>query len=809
MNPVEGMTSHNLPVEPNRFVGRARDLDELCGLLRDQRLVTLCGVGGIGKTRLALRVAAKVVPDFPDGVWLVELARITGADLVAHEIANTLGVREERSRPSLDGLLVRLRGARALLLLDNCEQVVERCAELVSELLAGCPDLRILLTTREALRIPGELVWRVPPLDLPDARHPDAEAVLLFTDRALAVGTRLSGGDFDDVARLCVALDGLPLALELAAARTRMLSPAQIADRIGDRFRLLTSGDRTAPARQRTLLATVEWSHDLLTPKERVLLRRLSVFAGHFDLDLVEQVCADDGDLPSHEILDLLGGLVDKSLLLADGGRYRLLETIKQFAAERLRDEDERTWFRDRHLQVICEVQERCFESGLATPRAPWPERLPYFVRGRALIDDCRAAVDWAVESDNALLGLRLAYVASALLAVHGEIAEGVEWFERLLRLDLTGVPPEVVALSKGALAYGLEARDDLAGCERVVTEALKEQEKVPHSLGKGVTLNVAGVLLLRTGQFDRAERHFEEVVATTREWDDTFNRVIAHSCLAVLAGVRGQLRLAQRHAGEALAVAKENGHPWHVAMATSQLAAVAEWRGDTEAAVTHYREAAAIFDELDNRVEMERCLVMVAKVAIGRGDHATAEGLLAECLELAQKTGQRLGMARVLRVLSRLADVEGDLAGAVLSSGAATALAEEMGEPTVSGRIEELLARARDKLGEGRTALQWSRGRELDPVEVARLVLAGEGGGNGRLPVPAVAEVPHPVLTAREQEIAGLLTRGLSNRAIADELVISPATVARHIANIMEKLGFTSRSQIALWAVEHDLGSA
>ncbi|GAA2364046.1 hypothetical protein GCM10010404_17760 [Nonomuraea africana] len=802
------MTSHNLPAEPNRFVGRARDVDELRGLLRDQRLVTLCGVGGIGKTRLALRVARSVVSEFADGVWLVELARITSPDLVAHEIATVLGVREERSRPALDGLRVRLRGARALLLLDNCEQIVERCAELVSELLASCPDLRILLTTREALRIPGELVWRVPPLDLPDARHPDAEAVLLFTDRAMAAGTRLATGDFDDVARLCVALDGLPLALELAAARTRMLSPAQIADRIGDRFRLLTTGDRTAPARQRTLLATVEWSHDLLTAKERVLLRRLSVFAGHFDLDLVEQVCADERLLPREEMLDLLGGLVDKSLLLADGGRYRLLETIKQFAGWRLREEGEHGWFRDRHLQVICEMEERCLEAGLAAPRASWQERRPYFVRSRNLADDCRAAVDWAVESDNALFGLRLAYAASAMLAIHGEIAEGVDWFERLLMLDLSGVPPEVVALSKGALAYGMEARDDLAGCERAVAEALKDQEKVSHSLGKGVTLNVAGVLLLRTGRFDRAERHFDEVVATTKEHDDTFNRVIAHSCLAVLAGVKGQLRLAQRHANEALAVAKEHGHPWHVAMATSQLAAVAEWRGDSEAAVSHYRAAATVFDELDNRVEMERCLVMVAKAAIARGDHATARNLLAECLALARSTGQRLGLARVLRVLSRLADVEGDLQGSVLASAAAVALAEEMGEPTGSGRIEELLARARDRLGEGRTALQWSRGRELDPVEVARLILDGRRE-QGPLPIPAVPDVPHPVLTAREQEIAGLLTRGLSNRAIADELVISPATVARHIANIMEKLGFTSRSQIALWAVEHDLGSA
>ncbi|MGW4801686.1 ATP-binding protein, partial [Nonomuraea sp. NPDC004297] len=260
---------HNLPVEPNRFIGRARDVSELSALVRDERVITLSGVGGIGKTRLSLRVAARALSSFADGVWLVELARIVDPALVVSELAEVLGVRDEIPGGLLDGLRVRLRDTRTLIVLDNCEHLIERCAALVAELSATCPHVCFLLTSREPLHIQGELIWRVPPLELPDDHHPDADSVLLFVERALAAGARGVTESMDDVVRLCRELDGLPLALELAAARTGLLSPGRIADRIGDRFNLLTVGDRTAPARQRTLLATVEWSHDLLTSKER------------------------------------------------------------------------------------------------------------------------------------------------------------------------------------------------------------------------------------------------------------------------------------------------------------------------------------------------------------------------------------------------------------------------------------------------------------------------------------------------------------------------------------------------------------
>ncbi|MFF0864476.1 LuxR C-terminal-related transcriptional regulator [Nonomuraea sp. NPDC003560] len=796
---------HNLPAEPNRFVGRGRDLTELSALVHDERVVTLSGVGGIGKTRLSLRVAARAAPGFADGVWLVELARLADPALIVNEMAGVLGVRDEAPGRLLDGLRVRLREARALIVLDNCEHLVDRCAELVAGLIADCPRLRFLLTSREPLRIPGELVWRVPPLELPDDHHPDAESVLLFVERALAAGARSVTGSMDDVVRLCRALDGLPLALELAAARTSLMSPGRIADRIGDRFTLLTRGDRTAPARQRTLLATVEWSHDLLRPKERVLLRRLSVFAGLFDLTVAERVCADGGIVPRAELLDLLNGLVDKSLVLHHDGRYRLLETIRQYAAERLAEAGELTRLRDRHLRVICEEMEHCYRAGTLDPRMPWSARVPHFVRGRALMDDCRAAVERAVESADPVLGLRLARAALAILAVRGELGETVGWHQRLLALDLSRVPSDVVAVAKGGLAYGLEICDELARAEELVVQGVEEQKRHPYTHWLGVTYSVALAVFFRTGQSEKALRYLEELEAAAAAHDDLFNLATVRIAQLNLALFRGQLRQARRRGEQALALAREAGHHWTLARALTHLGAVAEAAGDLEAAMTCHTSALPLLEDMGNRVELARCQAKLGRVAARMHDYPAARLHLAASLALSTRTGQRRGVVRALTAMSALAAEQDDLEGAVLAAAAATALREAIGQYGVPGPVQELLTRARAGLGEGRVSLLWAKGARQSPDEVARRVLdPGQA-------VPAGPSGPPPGawqggLTGRELEIAALLTGGLSNRAIALKLVISPATVARHVANIMEKLGFASRAQIAVWATGHGL---
>ncbi|MEU4512078.1 LuxR C-terminal-related transcriptional regulator [Nonomuraea wenchangensis] len=634
----------------------------------------------------------------------------------------------------------------------------------------------------------------------------EVESVQLFLDRAEAVGTRLGPESMADVVRLCRALDGLPLALELAAARTSLLSPGQIADRIDDRFSLLTTGGRTAPARQRTLLAAVEWSYDLLSYKEQVVLRRLAVFAGGFDLGLAERVCAVR-PVAEAEIVDLLGGLVDKSLVLCDEKRtrYRLLETIKRYALERLRQAGEYELLRERHLGVMCELQERLFATEMVDRGVPWPERLRALTASRSLLDDQRAALDWAVESGDVAPGLRLCTVSTALLPLGGNPAEIVGWIERLLSLDVSAVSPEQVAHAKAYLAYGLEARDELSRSLEAAEESLAGLAP-DNVFPRCVMHSLVVVVLLRMGRAEEALRHAEEGLAVASRTGDPWNQAAGLAGLSAVALTRGRLREAQRHGEEALARAREHGHRWIMARAAAQLGAVAEARGDLVTAKARYEMAVPWLRELGTDADLARCLAHGGRVAAMLGEFAVARRRLAASLALSRETGQRQGVARCLMGLSVLAECEGDLEGALPAAAAAAALRESIGQQHATLRIEELLGRARARLGEGRTAALWSRGRVMGPDDAARRVLEGERQLRREPPVP-VEPVRRPLLTAREQEIAGLLTRGLSNRAIAGELVISPATVARHIANIMEKLGYTSRAQIAVWAAEQASG--
>jgi len=379
---------NNLPRQLTSFIGREREMAEVKRLLTTTRLLTLTGSGGCGKTRLALQVAADLVEEFANGVWLVELAALTDPALVPQAVASALGVREEPGRPLLATLSDYLKAKRLLLLLDNCEHLVAACAYLAEALLRACPHLRILATSREALNIAGETVWRVPSLSLPDLLHLPSvehltqyEAVRLFIERAL-----ISRPDFvltsqgaPSVAQVCHRLDGIPLAIELAAARVKVLSVEQIAARLDNRFRLLTSGSRTALPRQKTLRAAIDWSYDLLSETERMVLRRLSVFAGGWTLEAAEAICVGEG-IEWHEVLDPLMQLVDKSLVMMEeqGGtvRYRLLETVRQYGRDKLPASGEADVVRGRHRDWYLALAERAEPELLGSNQAVWLERL-------------------------------------------------------------------------------------------------------------------------------------------------------------------------------------------------------------------------------------------------------------------------------------------------------------------------------------------------------------------------------------------------------------------------------------------------
>jgi len=824
----------NLPAEPNSFVGRERDLAELARLLGDVRALTLCGPGGIGKTRLAVRLACETVPGFADGAWIVELADTTDSSVVARRVATALGVREEPDRPLAETLTVALRPRAMLLLLDTCEHVVDACAALAQQLLAGCPGLRLIATSREPLRVRGETVWRVPPLELPAtadvgelgvgelAAH---EAIRLFADRAAAVraGFALDTGNAAAVARLCRTLDGMPLAIELAAARVGALSVEQIAARLGDRFGLLASGVRTAPLRQQTLRAAVDWSYELLTEPEQVLLRRLAVFSG-WNLEMAEQVCGDEM-IPADQVLDLLAALIDKSLVTLDGelegdARYRLLDTIREYAARRLNASGEGTEIRRRHREYMLALGEGITAVAFVRGDPPWPARVALYRRVLAERANCRTALATCLERGDAEEGLRLCGALRSPWVAYGEATEGVGWFDTFLGAD-GDVRPGIRAralMAQAELAF--ELQDYPMAQERA--EAGVRLCRASGEAGSATGQRILAVVLLRAGRHEDALAAIAEAGATARAEGDPWEEGLALSVGAMIMARQGRLDDAQRAFTGALEVLRDN-NGFGVAQTLYGLGGVARARGDYDAALGHFRAALALYREIDARPQIARCLAGIGSVAMARQDLGLASASLAESLQLSLATGQRLVLARGLEAFAMLAVAGGDPARAVKLAGAAGALREAVGHGPAAGapgRRDGLLEAARDRLGPSAVAALLAQGSAMSAHEAVRFAA---GPGSGEVPAEAAsaaepaAASPAPaaaapdsgaagtVLTAREREIATLIARGLSNRGIADELVISPATAARHVANIFTKLGFSSRAQLAAWAVQRE----
>ena len=433
---------HNLPSELSSFVGREEELTEVKRLLENNRLLTLTGSGGCGKTRLALAAARKVVERFENGVWMVELASLAEPSLVPQAVASTLGVRERPGSSLTEALSDYLRTRKLLLLLDNCEHLVDACAALAGALLHSCPGLRVLATSREALGITGEIAWPVPSLSLPDLRRlpdieslPRYESARLFVERATTVNPnfKLTEQNAPAAAQVCYRLDGIPLAIELAAARAKVLSVEEISARLGDSFRLLAAGSRTAMPRQRTLHATMDWSHELLSQKERVLFRRLSVFAGGFTLEAAESICAGE-ELQRDEVLDLLSHLVDKSLVIMwedrTGTRYRLLETIRQYGKERLEEVGEAAHVRERHAGYYLAVAEE------AEPELKGERQVAWLERFELEHDNLRGAISWSLERRKAQDAARLGWALWLFWWIRGHFAEGRRWMEQALSAE-------------------------------------------------------------------------------------------------------------------------------------------------------------------------------------------------------------------------------------------------------------------------------------------------------------------------------------------------------------------------------------
>jgi predicted ATPase/DNA-binding SARP family transcriptional activator len=704
---------HNLPVALTSFIGRERELREVARLLDRSRLLTLTGAGGSGKTRLALEAATARLGACHDGVWLVELAGLGDPALVPAETASALGLTLPSQRPALEGLSAQLSQSRRLLILDNCEHLVAACAGLAGHLLGACSGLRVLATSREPLRVQGEVTWRVPSLALPTAGRSltraelaSYEAVRLFCERAGDVASGFALGDENAaaVAEICLRLDGMPLALELAAARVGALSPAQIAERLGDCLAVLTAGSRSALDRQQTLRATLSWSHALLTSVEGALFRRLAVFAGTFALEAAEEVAAGEG-VDGRQVADLLGRLVDKSLVVAeqeaDGFRYRLLEPLRQYARELLVEAGEARRLEARHHAFYLELARAADPEGAPAGQILARDRL------EPDHDNLRAALGWALRREPEQ-ALRLAVHMGPMWMAGSHFQEGNRWLQAALAAAPapTELRAEALRAASGLkLRLGRGGEVSELGIERVaIFRALGDRAAVAHALDE------VGVYEYMAGRYDRAERLYAESLALAEELDDRKVAAAALHSVGVLAQCRGDFAGACEALLDSLTRLREvpaGDREAFFRVHTVGLFVAAE--GPAGAPRMYFEETAQFFRRVDARCAIGYVLAGLGDVARAQGLSEPARERLNESLSHFREARDAMGMAFALNRLGNLTGVLGehDLGREWLEEG--LALRREIGDRRGVGmtlsNLGVLAARAGD-LERGRSLI-------------------------------------------------------------------------------------------------------
>ena len=814
------MRSHNLPTQVSSFIGRDAELVAVRSLVSGSRLVTLTGSGGSGKTRLALQVAGGLADDAGDGVWFADLAPLQDPNLVAATLADVLEVRQETGRPVQDTLVDAVGGRSLLVLIDNCEHVLDACAKLADALLRGCPNLALLATSREPLGLTGERIYRVPsmrtPTDGDDAGAIRAsEAVRLFADRAEHGITLAWDEDTASViGRICRRLDGIPLAVELAAARLRVMSAAELEDRLDERFVLLTGGSRAALPRQRTLQAMVDWSWDLLTAAERAVLARLSVFAGGFGLAAAEAVVSGP-DVPAAEVLAQLAALVDKSLVQfgdtgADSGRYRLLETVRQYAAARLdamgptAADDARVGHRDYYLALAEEAAPQL----VAADQAQWLDRLD------AELGNLRAAVAFSSTQADPEPGLRLAALLQVFWPARGRAAEGAGLLQRLL-----DAPAAQRATLPRGRALAAAARLLLkTGGYAVAADYCEEALAIARAAGDDYLVADLHYLyaytLLRRGQSGAALPLIESGLDLARRLGEPC-LLTGHLLTARLyaAYAEGDHASAVRDAAEALRWFRQAGDRLQIGQMLGNLGTFELAAGDLDAATRHLAESLDIARELSSRSDIvyETCNRGLAEY-LG-GSRAAAEALFAESFDLARRTGMKSSTAYALIGLALTGRDRANPGWSARLHGAADQALADLGhalEP-LEKRLADLdRQRLRDVMGTEAFEAAYSAGRTLDRAQVALEALpetSAESEAPRALALDDTAESEAgSVLTPREIDVLKLLAQGLSNYDIAQRLVLSEHTVHRHLSNIYRKLNLSSRTAAAAWCLRSGL---
>lgn len=717
----------NLQLEVTSFIGREREIEQATRILGQSSLLTLTGPGGVGKTRVGLRLARQLRDTFEDGAWIVECGSLTDPDFVLPSVASTIGLTEPAGRALLPAIVEHLRGKRLLLLLDDCDPVLSVCAELAEAVVRSCPAVRILVTSREALGVAGEAILPIASLATPEvgptvvARDlAEVDACRLFVERASAVLPTfvLTDQNARSLAQICRRLDGIPLAIELAAARVRSLPVEQIAPRLDDRFRLLTGGSRAAVARHQTLRATIDWSYDLLTEPERAVLRRLSVFAGGASLEAAESVCSGD-PVDSVDAIDILGRLVEKSLIVTDPtsnvARFRLLETVREYARGRLVEagEGETTSrrHRDWYLALVDEAS-RAFFRG--------PEPVDVLRRLNQEHDDLRAALEWCLgQPGEGRSGLRIAAGLWRYWEIRGHLTEGRGWLERML----AEVGAEVSRLRADALT-GAGALALLQGDVRAAWSHHESSLALHREMGDQQSIAYAASNLastaLQVGDHARARSLYEEGIGLARQLGDLRGVAFGSINLADVATREGDLAAARALHEEILASIRELGDHWMEAFALGSFGRAIAAAGDREAARSLHTDALAILAEMGDRRGVARGLSHLADLALSDGDAERARGLFRESLAIRQELGDMPGLAGAMESLAGALAVD-DAESAARLDGAAEALRgaiRAMVPPQAAARHDQQLAELEARLGSDRFEAARREGRLMTPNE-------------------------------------------------------------------------------------------